>query len=148
MRIKCDAVAGNREAIGPFVTLKIEPVDVIVGKKIRARRRVLGMSQASLADQLGITFQQVQKYEKGTNRVSASRLQQTADALGLRISDLFESGAEISSRSDGPDVQAATDIEKFLSTAEGLNLARAFVRVSNPIVQKRLIRLIEALGES
>lgn len=125
----------------------IEPVDQVVGNRIRARRQLLGMSQTTLGVHLGVTFQQIQKYENGKNRVSASRLQRIADVVGLPIADLFPAGALIEAREDAAVARVPADIEEFLVTADGLRLARAFSKVTDPKMRKLLITLVEALRE-
>jgi transcriptional regulator with XRE-family HTH domain len=100
------------------------------------------MTQTALADKLGITFQQIQKYEKGSNRVSASRLQQIAATLGLRVSDFFTEDADVvEGRSGEP-----ADLVSFISSTEGLQLNRAFTHVSRPAVRRKLIDLVRAIS--
>jgi transcriptional regulator with XRE-family HTH domain len=115
-----------------------EPVDVEVGNKIRLRRKMAGMSQTGLAKELGITFQQVQKYEKGSNRVGASRLQKIADVFKMPISELF-SGPIGGSGSDA-------SISAFYSTTEGIKLTRAFMKITDADVRKSLVGLVEAIA--
>lgn len=100
--------------------------DVYVGQRIRAQRMVCGMSQEMLADQLGLTFQQVQKYEKGTNRVSASRLAQIAKALSTQASYFFE-GLPSDGRAPSSEVMAS---QQFLATPEGSAIASAWPSLS------------------
>lgn len=109
---------------------------------------MIGMSQERLGDSLGITFQQVQKYEKGTNRIGASRLQQISKTLGVPVSFFFEGAPEI----DGSEVGFAEGssppyVSEFLSTAEGLSLTRAFTRIRDARVRRRIVELVEVLGE-
>lgn len=124
------------------------PIDIHVGSRIRLRRTMLGMSQEKLGEALGITFQQVQKYEKGTNRVGASRLQNMAGILGVPVSFFFEDapgdGGEVSAT--GVSENSASYVVNFLSSSEGLQLNRAFVRISDPRVRKRIIELVKALA--
>lgn len=125
---------------------KPNPIDVHVGGRIRLRRNMLGMSQERLGENLGITFQQIQKYEKGTNRVGASRLQAIAQILGVPVAFFFEDapGRDLGSglAEDGSDYVA--DIP---NTAEGIQLNRAFVRISDAKVRRRILELVRALSE-
>ena len=122
------------------------PIDIHVGSRIRLRRTMLGMSQEKLGESLGITFQQVQKYEKGTNRVGASRLQNIAAILNVPVSFFFEDAPGESAPS-GMQENAATYVVNFLSSSEGLQLNRAFVRISDPKVRRRIIDLVKSLAE-
>ncbi|WP_223479149.1 helix-turn-helix domain-containing protein [Oricola indica] len=124
------------------------PIDIHVGGRIRLRRTMMGMSQEKLGEQLGITFQQVQKYEKGTNRVGASRLQNIAAILGVPVSFFFEDapGDSVTSEVGGMNESSSSYVVNFLSSAEGLQLNRAFVRISDPKVRRRIIDLVKALA--
>src|ERR1700689_3884660 len=103
-------------------------VDVYVGARLRMRRTMLGMSQSRLGELLGVTFQQVQKYEKGTNRISASRLQHTAQILGVEAAYFFDEKARGSSASkkNGGTAPDHVAIAEFVAGAEGKALVRAF----------------------
>jgi transcriptional regulator with XRE-family HTH domain len=121
------------------------PIDLHVGSRIRMRRALLGMTQQRLADALDLTFQQVQKYEKGTNRVSASRLQQIATLLGVEVGFLYE-GSE-----PGPGGSSALDSQSALlaevsSSSEGVRLINSFARISDPTIRRRLADLAEGLA--
>lgn len=126
---------------------KPNPIDVHVGSRIRLRRTMLGMSQEKLGDSLGITFQQIQKYEKGTNRVGASRLQNISGILNVPVAFFFEdapgehAGASGMSEAGGPNY-----VVDFLSSSEGLQLNRAFVKINDPKVRRRIVDLVKALG--
>ena len=125
------------------------PIDVHVGSRIRLRRNVLGISQEKLGESLGITFQQIQKYEKGTNRVGASRLQAIASILSVPVAFFFEdapAGDKAAAEGFAEDSQTSYVVD-FLSTSEGLQLNRAFVRISDPKVRKRLVDLVKSLSE-
>ncbi len=126
------------------------PIDRHVGARVRMRRMLIGMSQEKLGEALGLTFQQVQKYEKGTNRISASRLQQISEALDIPLSFLFK-GAPVSDGAvnggfaeGGVQDSYASD---FVMTAEGLSLNRAFARIADPKVRKKIVDLVTALSE-
>lgn len=124
------------------------PIDVHVGSRIRLRRTMLGMSQEKLGESLGITFQQVQKYEKGTNRVGASRLQNISVILNVPVSFFFEGapGDAPSAGVSGMEESSATYVVNFLSSAEGLQLNRAFVKISDAKVRRRIIELVKSLA--
>ena len=117
-------------------------IDVEVGARIRQRRKLLGLSQAALADQIGVTFQQVQKYEKGANRVGSSRLHQIAGVLGIEPAALFGQGVE------GPDsrTEEVVVLEHMMGMPEGLALNRAFVKISNAAARKSIIALVKAIA--
>ena len=123
-------------------------VDVHVGARMRLRRVMLGMSQERLGESLGITFQQIQKYEKGTNRVGASRLQQIARVLSTPVSFFFEDapGQEGSSQAGFAEADATNYVVDFLSSSEGLQLNRAFVKIKDPKVRRKIIEMVRALA--
>ncbi|GAB4360466.1 MAG: helix-turn-helix domain-containing protein [Oricola sp.] len=124
------------------------PIDIHVGSRIRLRRTMLGMSQEKLGEALGITFQQVQKYEKGTNRVGASRLQNIAAILGVTVSFFFEDapGENGETSATGVSENSSAYVVNFLSSSEGLQLNRAFVKIADPKVRRRIIDLVKALA--
>jgi len=125
-------------------------VDVHVGARVRMRRRYLGVSQQALAGRLGITFQQVQKYERGANRISASKLYDIARILEAPVSHFFEGLAEPVSGGGGPGVQIQAreeSIGEFLHSAEGLELARAFSRLSPARLRRQVLDLVLAMTE-
>ncbi|MEO5326200.1 helix-turn-helix transcriptional regulator [Mesorhizobium sp. CC13] len=121
------------------------PIDIYVGRRIRMRRVWNDMTQTTLADAIGVTFQQVQKYEKGTNRVGASRLNEIAAALGVPPSYFFEemSGHQ-DDTSDKPNPNK--ELTEFLSSEEGLALNRAFARIRDMRVRRRFASLVETLA--
>lgn len=123
------------------------PIDVHVGSRVRLRRNMLGLSQEKLGDSLGITFQQVQKYEKGINRVGASRLQNIAAVLKVPVSYFFEDAPGSKSAAGMAEEGSSSYVVDFLNTSEGLRLNRAFVKISDPKVRQRVIELIKALGD-
>ncbi|WP_432285226.1 helix-turn-helix transcriptional regulator [Aminobacter sp. BA135] len=128
---------------------KPNPTDVYVGGRIRLRRNMLGMSQEKLGESLGITFQQIQKYEKGTNRVGASRLQAIASILSVPVAFFFEDapGAEGGENKGLSEDSSTSFVVDFLSSAEGLQLNRAFARISNPKVRRKVIELAKVLAD-
>jgi transcriptional regulator with XRE-family HTH domain len=120
-------------------------VDRQVGSRVRMRRMLIGMSQEKLGDALGLTFQQVQKYEKGTNRISASRLQQIAQVLGVSIDFLYGDPAK-PERQDGFAASAAAGYEADLLTSDGLKLLRAYREIKDRKIRRRLVDLAQALA--
>jgi transcriptional regulator with XRE-family HTH domain len=113
------------------------------------RRVLVGMSQEKLGERLGLTFQQVQKYEKGTNRIGASRLQQISEILTVPVSYFFEgaplssNGAEAHGFAETPSSAYVVD---FLSTSEGLQLNKAFIRINDVRVRRKVVELVKALA--
>jgi transcriptional regulator with XRE-family HTH domain len=119
-------------------------VDQHVGRRLRMRRLMLGMSQEKLADQLHLTFQQVQKYEKGVNRISASRLQDISRILQVPVPFFFE-GAPGASGAKGPP-PTPTYVSEFLATADSFVLIRAFTRIKSSQVRRAIVRLVEGIA--
>jgi transcriptional regulator with XRE-family HTH domain len=123
------------------------PIDKHVGSRVRMRRVLIGMSQEKLGEALGLTFQQVQKYEKGTNRIGASRLQQISTILGVPVSFFFEGAPGHEGGKAGmADSASSAYVVDFLSTTEGLQLNKAFVRIKDPKVRRRVVDLVATLG--
>ncbi len=122
------------------------PIDRHVGSRVRMRRMMVSMSQEKLGERLGITFQQVQKYEKGTNRIGASRMHQIANILGVPVSFFYEGapGSEGEASGFGEAGQPAY-VSDFMATPEGLSLAKAFMKVGDPKVRRRIVDLVEAM---
>ena len=126
------------------------PIDVHVGGRVRLRRLIVGMSQEKLAEELGLTFQQVQKYEKGANRMGASRLFQIALILSVKACYFYEDLPVASSSSSGPGFAERNPddlVQDFLNTREGLELNRAFARIRSPAMRRSFIDLIKAAGD-
>jgi transcriptional regulator with XRE-family HTH domain len=122
------------------------PIDIHVGSRVRLRRMTLGMSQEKLGEHLGITFQQIQKYEKGTNRVSASRLLEAARVLGVPAAYFFEGAPGGAPSIVGNPEGGFSAIVSFLLTPEGIGLNRAFSRIRDPKIRRRVIDLVKAIG--
>jgi transcriptional regulator with XRE-family HTH domain len=123
------------------------PVDKYVGSRVRMRRIMLGMSQEKLGEALGLTFQQVQKYEKGTNRVGASRLQQISEILQVPVSFLFEGGPSGGANSGGfSEGTSPAYVSDFLATSEGLALTRAFTRISDAKLRRSIVEMVEQIA--
>jgi transcriptional regulator with XRE-family HTH domain len=125
------------------------PVDAHIGQKIRTRRNLLGLSQTELADAAGITFQQIQKYEKGANRVGASRLQQFSEALGVPPSYFFEGVPIVGKKTPAPQEGELSEdtIVSFLGTREGAALVRAFMAIKQKPIRQNAIAFLETLKE-
>lgn len=122
------------------------PIDMHVGSRIRLRRNMLRLSQEKLGEKLGITFQQVQKYEKGTNRVGASRLQQLAEIMGVHVSFFFEDAPNAQMAEGNGENEGENEYLKFCSSAEGIQLMRAFSKISDPKIRLKIIDLTKALS--
>jgi transcriptional regulator with XRE-family HTH domain len=121
------------------------PIDKHVGSRVRMRRLMLGMSQERLADQLGITFQQVQKYEKGVNRISASRLQHSSQILDVPVSFFFEQAPQLTAKGRGLAESPAAYIDNFLATSDGLALVKAFMEIDDPVLRRSIVGLVEGI---
>lgn len=117
-------------------------IDINVGARIRLHRQLLGISQSRLAEALGVTFQQVQKYEKGTNRVGASRLQAIAAFFGVPVSFFFENSDD----PEGHRPPLETDFTQFLSSPQAVAFNSAFTKISDSEVRRRVIALVETLA--
>lgn len=129
---------------------KPNPIDIHVGSRIRLRRTMLSMSQEKLGEALGITFQQIQKYEKGTNRVGASRLQNISSVLNVHVAFFFEDapGDPSTGQPGMSESNSSNYVVDFLSSSEGLQLNRAFIKIEDPKVRRKLIDLAKALAST
>jgi transcriptional regulator with XRE-family HTH domain len=124
------------------------PVDKHVGSRVRMRRVLIGMSQEKLGEALGITFQQIQKYEKGTNRIGASRMQQIATVMSVPVSYFFEDAPGADGKQSGFGESHGSDyVVDFLTTTEGLQLNKSFVKISDPKVRRKIVDLVSALAD-
>ena len=126
------------------------PIDKHVGSRVRMRRMMVGMSQEKLGDALGLTFQQVQKYEKGTNRIGASRLQQISSILQVPVAFFFE-GAPQASNDDNIVVNldgapSPAYVSDFLATSDGLSLTKSFMRIKDAKLRRRIVDLVEQIA--
>ncbi|ESQ79487.1 helix-turn-helix domain-containing protein [Asticcacaulis sp. YBE204] len=122
------------------------PVDIHVGARVRMRRKFLGLSQEALADRIGLTFQQVQKYERGTNRISSSKLYEISRVLKAPVAYYFEgfAGSEAEGFSESHSEQA---VHAFLMSGEGIELAEAFPRIKSAQQRRRILELVRSLAE-
>jgi transcriptional regulator with XRE-family HTH domain len=134
---------GDEAADGPH------PVDRHVGLHIRMRRKALGISQEKLAEALGLTFQQVQKYERGANRVSASKLWEIARALKTNVAYFYEGLEEDASPEAAPATRGfmGANAQQFLLTPEGLELAATFPKVRRASLRRKVLDLVRAVAE-
>ncbi|HTS41715.1 MAG TPA: helix-turn-helix transcriptional regulator [Xanthobacteraceae bacterium] len=124
-----------------------DSTDKHVGSRVRMRRLMLGMSQGKLADAIGLTFQQVQKYEKGTNRMGASRLQQIAHVLQVPVPFFFEGIPE--HRAVGlSEAPSPAYVSEFLSTSDGFALTKAFVRIKDAKLRRSIVNLIVDIADT
>jgi transcriptional regulator with XRE-family HTH domain len=128
----------------------LNPIDKYVGSRVRMRRLMLDMSQTDIADGLGLTFQQVQKYEKGANRVSASRLQHLSQILQVPVPFFFEGAPAVfgvskaaKGTADAPSPAYVTD---FLATSDGLALVKAFMCIEDAKLRRAIVRLVEGIA--
>jgi transcriptional regulator with XRE-family HTH domain len=124
-------------------------IDKHVGSRVRMRRLMLDLSQGKLGDSLGLTFQQVQKYEKGTNRIGASRLQQISEVLQVPVAFFFEGAPRLA----GMSVQTGLDeapspayVSDFLATSDGLSLTKAFMRIKDPKLRRAIVQLVQQIA--
>ena len=125
------------------------PVDKHVGSRVRMRRMMLGMSQEKLGNALGLTFQQVQKYEKGTNRIGASCLQQIAQILQVQVAFFFEGAPTVGagSRAEGmSEAPSPAYVSDFLASSDGLALTKAFMRITDSKLRRRIVDLVEQIA--
>ena len=123
------------------------PIDKYVGSRVRMRRMMLSMSQEKLGDALGLTFQQVQKYEKGTNRIGASRLQQISNILQVPVSFFFEGAPDISTTPHvGGDAPSPAYVADFLATSDGLALTKAFMRIKDAKLRRSIVDLVQHIA--
>jgi transcriptional regulator with XRE-family HTH domain len=135
-------------------------IDAHVGSRVRLRRMLIGMSQEKLGELLGLTFQQVQKYEKGANRIGASRLFDISTILGVPVSYFFDdvpdeiasqhrlqNGHGLSNGLNGhyKDLESGPHMMEFVSSAEGFQLIRAYTKITDPRVRKRVLDLVKSL---
>ncbi|MDE2514794.1 MAG: helix-turn-helix transcriptional regulator [Rhodospirillales bacterium] len=145
---RMDQAGGEKES-------RPSPIDVHVGSRIRLRRTLLGMSQERLGEALGLTFQQVQKYERGVNRVGASRLFDLSRVLDVPISFFFDDmpdniassfGGGLPRRTAGIQEIPEASADDSLNRRETLELVRAYYRITDPSIRKKVFDLIKSMG--
>ena len=122
------------------------PIDIQVGNRVRIRRMLIGMSQERLGDLLGLTFQQVQKYEKGVNRIGAGRLFEVSRILNVPV-DFFYEGLSGAAGQPGASENESAPVMEFVSSGEGLQLSLAFMKIKDAKVRKRVLDLVKSLAE-
>lgn len=137
---------GRRRVGRPPTAGNPNPVDIHVGARVRLRRTLLGMSQERLGEALGLTFQQVQKYERGANRIGASRLFDLARALQVPVGFFFDDLPD--AVADGEAPVAANHGEDPMQRRETIELVRAFYRIANPTARRRLYELTRSIADA
>jgi len=148
--VKLTAIAG---AFFPFQECVLvpkkqaNPTDMLVGNRVRIRRMLIGMSQERLGELLGLTFQQVQKYEKGVNRIGAGRLFDVSRILGVPIDYFYEGVAAQLPGQPGFAEEGAPPVMEFVSSGEGMQLSLAFMKIKDAKVRKRVLDLVKSLAE-
>ncbi|MEL6297878.1 MAG: helix-turn-helix domain-containing protein [Pseudomonadota bacterium] len=130
---------------------RVNPIDAHVGSRLRLRRMLLDISQEKLGDQLGLTFQQIQKYEKGMNRIGASRLYEMSRILGVGVDFFYEDMNGLAESANGSHVggfaeDSEGDVVGFMKSREGIELNRAFASIDDPKVRRSVIELVRSLG--
>jgi transcriptional regulator with XRE-family HTH domain len=130
----------------PVPKKQANPIDGQVGNRVRLRRMLIGMSQERLGELLGLTFQQVQKYEKGVNRIGAGRLFEVSRILGVPI-DYFYEGAATQIAGGPMDSESSPPVMEFVSSGEGLQLSLAFMKIKDPKLRKRVLDLVKQMAE-
>jgi transcriptional regulator with XRE-family HTH domain len=123
------------------------PIDKHVGARVRMRRMMLGMSQEKLGDGLSLTFQQVQKYEKGTNRIGASRLQQIANIMKVPVSFFFEGAPNMPGHSGMGEAVSPGYVNDFLATSDGLSLTKSFMKIKSSKLRRKIVDLVEQMAD-
>jgi transcriptional regulator with XRE-family HTH domain len=121
-------------------------IDKHVGSRVRMRRKMLAMSQEGLGAALGLTFQQVQKYENGTNRIGASRLQQMCHTLQVPVEFFFEGAPNASAPHGNGSALSVAQIDDFISDSNGLRLIGAFMRIDNAALRRRIVMLVQEIA--
>ena len=132
------------------MTNKPDPIDAHVGSRVRLRRTLLGMSQSKLGDALGLTFQQIQKYERGANRIGSSRLYRLSKILDVPVAFFFDEmaqGVATSAKGVAEKEQKSFEPDR-LATRETLELVRAYYRIKDEKVRKRVFELVKAIGKA
>jgi transcriptional regulator with XRE-family HTH domain len=136
---------GNLDRDAPMRKSELNPIDQHVGSRAQMRRLELDISQTEVAEGLGLSLQQVQKYEKGRNRVGASRLQHLSQILAVPVGFFFE-GLPTAPEETAMTAESLSHVKQFLTAAEGLALAKAFMRIRSPKLRRSIVLLVEQLG--
>jgi len=138
-------VGAFRQASRTVPIVFVTTIDPVGGGWVRMRRLMLAMSQEKLGGALGLTFQQVQKYERGVNRIGASRLQQISDILQVPVAFFFEDAPNALAPHGGSALSMA-QIDDFVSDIDGLRLIGAFMRIDNPALRRRIVMLVQEIA--
>lgn len=125
----------------------VNPIDGQVGNRLRVRRVTMGMSQEKLGERVGLTFQQIQKYEKGANRIGAGRLFELAHILGVPVNYFYDDVLDQISPEGGPQESAHAHVMEFLASNEGVQLSLAFMAIKDSKVRRRILDLVKALAD-
>jgi transcriptional regulator with XRE-family HTH domain len=129
-----------------MITKAPNPIDKHVGSRVRMRRMMMGLSQEKLGGSIGLTFQQVQKYEKGTNRIGASRLQEISRTLQVPVSFFFEGAPlPVGEFDANGHVPSPSYVSDFLATSDGLALTKAFMEIKDSRLRRRIVDLVEGI---
>ncbi len=123
-----------------------QPVDIFVGSRMRMRRLLNGLTQKELAQMLGVSFQQLQKYEKGTSRIGPARLQLVAQKLDVPITFFFDGASGATEEVDG-DPPAAAFVHKMVAMSDGQQLARAFMSITDSKIRRQITDLVESMAQ-
>lgn len=144
-----DGLAAQNES-GEKSSRRPNPIDVHVGSRVRLQRMLRGISQEKLGEKLGLTFQQIQKYEKGVNRIGASRLYDLASVLGVPIQFFYDeaptSEAKLQPQAGFAETEPDAYVFEFLNSREGLELNRAFAKITDPKTRRAVVELVRAVG--
>ena len=123
------------------------PIDIHVGTRVRLRRQVMKMSQEKLGDQLGVTFQQVQKYERGANRVGASRLWKMSQVMDVPVGFFFDGLGEVGAVTEFAEDDQLPIVYDFINSTDGVNLAKAVSQIKNKAVRRQILELARSLAK-
>jgi transcriptional regulator with XRE-family HTH domain len=129
------------------MTKSANEIDAHIGSRVKLRRMAIGMSQEQLGQALGLTFQQVQKYEKGLNRIGAGRLYRIAQVLDVPVSSFFEGLPEAGGDSSAEEIANTAELMSFLASIEGYQLSTAFSRIEDAATRRRLVDLIRTIAQ-
>jgi transcriptional regulator with XRE-family HTH domain len=126
----------------------LNSIDRHVGSRVRMRRMMLGMSQEKLGNALGLTFQQVQKYEKGANRIGAGRLHHISHVLQVPVAFFFEGAPRVPGQPEGIGAAPSPNyVTEFLASSDGLALIKAFTRIKEPTLRRSIVNLVEEIAD-
>jgi transcriptional regulator with XRE-family HTH domain len=146
--LRLSSSPNNNHGVDSVPKKQANPIDIQVGNRVRIRRMLVGMSQEKLGDMLGLTFQQVQKYEKGVNRIGAGRLFEVSRILGVPIDFFYEGvSGQLSGQPGFAEPEGSPPVMEFVSSGEGLQLSLAFMKIKDGKVRKRVLDLVKSLAE-